>query len=282
MTFATTILERLDTHEPTQPRLTWYGANDERVELSGRVLANWVIKATNLLVNEADVAPGSKVELDLPPHWRSLVWGLAVLVAGGELVVPGAAADEDDWPADRDDDEGWGQDDAAWDDDDEEIEEDDEAFVAHVVAEPDVIITHRTDGSAQADVVLVIALPALAREVTDALPVGALDAAAGLLGQGDELTFVEEPDADDVALRALPDDEVSYDDLAQWAAHQLPARLRDGEIGRVLCRPDSVAGALSHALAIWYAGGSVVLLSEEIPAARVAGVVESENATQRC
>src|SRR5690625_3324524 len=288
MTFATDILDRLASHNPAQPRLTWYGADDERVELSGRVLANWVTKATNLLVDEADVEPGSKVLLDLPVHWRSLVWGLATLVAGGEAVTLAAEEDDEDWPEDRpDEDDGWGQgeDDEEWDDEDDvEVdvdEEEDEAFVAHVTAEPDVVVTHRTDGSAQADVVLVIALPALAREVTEALPVGALDAAAGLMGQGDDLTFVEEPAEAEVALRVPGAEEVTYEGLAPWAQRQLPARLRDAEIARVLCRPESVAVALGHALAIWHAGGAVVLLSEEIPAGRVADIVAAENATQR-
>ena len=33
------------------PALTWYGPDGERVELSQRVLANWVTKAMNLLTD---------------------------------------------------------------------------------------------------------------------------------------------------------------------------------------------------------------------------------------
>ena len=290
MTFATTILDRLATIDSAQPRLTWYGAEDERVELSGRVLANWVIKAANLLVEESDVEPGSRVSLDLPVHWRSLVWGLATLVAGGELVLPSPdEEDDDDWSSDRpDEDDGWGQggDPDDWEEEDEvEVDdepEEDDAFVAHITAEPDVIVTHRTDGAAQADVVLVIALPALARQVDEALPVGALDASAGLMGQGDELTYVEEPAGSDIAVRPLPAKEVAYDGLEEWATHQMPALLRDAEITRVLCRPDTLGQSLSHALAIWHAGGSVVLLSDDVPAGQVARIIEAENAAKRC
>lgn len=285
MTFATTILHRLETVEAAQPRLTWYGPEDERVELSGRVLANWVTKATNLLVEESDVEPGSRVELDLSVHWRSLVWGLATLVAGGELVLPAAADDEDDRPEERpDEDEGWGQEADPWDDEDEvePEEKEDEAFVAHVSAESDVIVTNRTDGAAQAEVVLVIALPALAMQVSEALPVGALDAAAGLMGQGDELTFVEEPDGADVALRLPGDEQISYDGLAAWSAGQLPAALRETTGARVLCRPDALAQSLAHAIATWHAGGSVVLIAEDVPAGQVRHIADTEHVGHRC
>ncbi|MDM7831746.1 TIGR03089 family protein [Cellulomonas sp. MW9] len=79
------------TREPGRPRITWYGADFERVELSGAVLDNWVSKTTNLLVEEFDAAPGVRVLVDLPPHWRTLVWALAVWRTGAHLVLDGAA-----------------------------------------------------------------------------------------------------------------------------------------------------------------------------------------------
>ncbi|WP_330998305.1 TIGR03089 family protein [Georgenia wutianyii] len=88
MSIATKVLDLLTGDEPNQPRLTWYGPDDERVELSGRVLANWVTKATNLLVEEGEVGPGTRVLLDVPVHWRALVWAMATWCAGGELVLP--------------------------------------------------------------------------------------------------------------------------------------------------------------------------------------------------
>src|SRR5690625_2572400 len=77
-----------------EPALTWYGPDGERVELSQRVLANWVTKAINLLSDEADTAPGSAVGLDLPMHWRTLVWALAAWGCGATVTLP--AEDLDD------------------------------------------------------------------------------------------------------------------------------------------------------------------------------------------
>jgi uncharacterized protein (TIGR03089 family) len=77
--------------EPGRPRVTWYGDGGERVELSGAVLGNWVSKTTNLLVEEFDAAPGTRVALDLPPHWRTVVWALAVWRTGACVVAPGPA-----------------------------------------------------------------------------------------------------------------------------------------------------------------------------------------------
>ncbi|RYV51390.1 TIGR03089 family protein [Pengzhenrongella frigida] len=77
----------LVTRDPGRPRLTWYGPDGERIELSGAVLANWVSKTTNLLVEEFDAGPGVQVGLDLPAHWRTVVWALAAWRCGACVVV---------------------------------------------------------------------------------------------------------------------------------------------------------------------------------------------------
>jgi len=89
------LLARLRRQDSGRPRVTWYGADGERVELSARVLENWVAKTANLLVEELEVEVGDAVRLDLPAHWRTVVWRLAVAAVGGELVGPegGAAPD---------------------------------------------------------------------------------------------------------------------------------------------------------------------------------------------
>ena len=56
---------------------------NERVELSARVLENWVAKTANLLVEELDVEVGDPVLLALPAHWRTVAWRLAL--ATGDL-----------------------------------------------------------------------------------------------------------------------------------------------------------------------------------------------------
>ncbi|HEY8702986.1 MAG TPA: TIGR03089 family protein [Arthrobacter sp.] len=87
------LMTALRSGHSTSPRLTWYGPEAERVELSGRVLDNWVAKTSNLLQDELDAGPGMRVRLDLPVHWKSLIWALAAWQLGMETVLDGADAD---------------------------------------------------------------------------------------------------------------------------------------------------------------------------------------------
>jgi uncharacterized protein (TIGR03089 family) len=87
------LMTTLRSGHSTSPRLTWYGPDSERVELSGRVLDNWVAKTSNLLQDELDAAPGMRVRLDLPAHWKSLIWALAAWQLGMETVLDGSEAD---------------------------------------------------------------------------------------------------------------------------------------------------------------------------------------------
>lgn len=87
------LMARLRTGNSTAPRLTWYGPDSERVELSGRVLDNWVAKTANLLQDELDAEPGMRLRLDLPAHWKALVWALAGWQVGMETVLGGGEAE---------------------------------------------------------------------------------------------------------------------------------------------------------------------------------------------
>ncbi|NLU79407.1 TIGR03089 family protein [Micromonospora sp. HNM0581] len=104
--------------DPNRPLLTWYDdASDERTELSGATLANWVAKTANLLVDELALGPGGAAAVLLPPHWQSAAvllgcWaaGLTVQLPGSPLAEPSGgvdvlfatverAADADAWSA---------------------------------------------------------------------------------------------------------------------------------------------------------------------------------------
>lgn len=87
------LMSTLRSGNSTAPRLTWYGPDAERVELSGRVLDNWVAKTSNLLQDELDAAPGMRLRMELPAHWKSMVWALAAWQVGMQTVLDDGAAD---------------------------------------------------------------------------------------------------------------------------------------------------------------------------------------------
>lgn len=149
--------------EPGRPRVTWYGDGGERVELSGAVLENWVAKTTNLLVEEFDIAPGARVVVGLPPHWRTVVWSLAVWRAGGCVVTASSP---------------WAREGAA------------------------VTVTDSPGPDPQAGDLVVVSLPALARRYDGALPAGAVDAATAVMTYSDALGVVPPLDLTAPALAA--------------------------------------------------------------------------------
>jgi uncharacterized protein (TIGR03089 family) len=92
------VLSAMLRSDPGRPRVTYYDdtsgpTQGERVELSARVLDNWVSKAANALQEEWDLGPGSRVHLDLPPHWRAFYWAMATWSVGATLALDGSAAD---------------------------------------------------------------------------------------------------------------------------------------------------------------------------------------------
>lgn len=94
------VLHQLLASDAARPRLTWYDDEPgpglgERIELSGRVLANWVAKAANLLQDDAAAAPGTTVGLDLPTHWRTAYWALAAWEVGATVVLGADAVGAD-------------------------------------------------------------------------------------------------------------------------------------------------------------------------------------------
>ena len=211
--------------EPGRPRLTWYGPAGERIELSGAVLDNWVSKSTNLLVEELDAGPGTRVLLDLPPHWRSVVWALAAWRTGATVAV----LDADD----------------------------------HDATAADVVVTDRPDALAlPRHGVVAVALPALARGFDGPLPTGALDAAQSVMTYGDVIGWVPavEPAraALDVGATAVP-----HADLVAAAVGTAPVAAGDRALLPVGDARTATPGTLLTTLGVLAAGGSVVLLRPE-------------------
>lgn len=77
---------------PATPLLTLYDdVAGVREELSAATLANWVAKAANLLVDEADLDVGRTLGIVLPLHWRAAAFALAGWAAGAVVTAdPGA------------------------------------------------------------------------------------------------------------------------------------------------------------------------------------------------
>lgn len=96
MTTFPQVLSRLLADEPGRPLVTYYDhATGERTELSVTTWANWVAKASSLLVEELDVEHGSRLLVDLPTHWLGTVVLGAAWGCGIEVAWSGDAGDVD-------------------------------------------------------------------------------------------------------------------------------------------------------------------------------------------
>lgn len=161
----TQILDDLLADDTSRPAVTFYDdspgpTNGERVELSRKVLLNWVSKAANALQEGFDVQPGSVVYIDLPvPHWRYVYWALAAWSVGATVTL--------------DTNEGA----------DVLITTDQDAPLAEEV-----------------DEIVVVSLPALARSYDGDLRTGVMDEAHELSSFGDSFTAWDEPGPGDPAL----------------------------------------------------------------------------------
>jgi uncharacterized protein (TIGR03089 family) len=79
-----------------RPAVVDYASGEDRIELSGRVLANWAAKTANLLDVEG-LGSGSAVAVDLPAGWQALAVLLGAARAGVGVVftAAGTATDAD-------------------------------------------------------------------------------------------------------------------------------------------------------------------------------------------
>jgi uncharacterized protein (TIGR03089 family) len=223
-----TLLRRLVASDPGRPRVTVYDDTDsptrgERIELSARVLANWVAKAANLLRDDLDAGPGSVVLLDLPPHWRTLYWAFAAWSVGACVEVPAhrTSADAGTGPSPA----------------------------AAGSAAPDVVVTDAVDVADAADEAVLVTLAGLARAAAGPVPAGVVDEARELATHGDVFDAWDDPDGSDPALRT-PTTVVTYSDLVPSPA---------GDPRRVHTASTDTAAFLRLALAVWAADGSLVV-----------------------
>ena len=168
------ILADLLAADPARPRLTFYddapgSTRGERIELSAKVMANWVAKAGNALQDEFDVSSGNVVSLSLPPrHWRTVYWAMAIWSVGATIQLDTDAG-------------------------------------STLEAEPgdtaDLLITDDPEATTSADLV-VVTMAALARAHPNPLPPGSMDEARELSTYGDRLTPEADPAEADLALVA--------------------------------------------------------------------------------
>jgi len=228
--------------DPGRPRLTWYGPQGERVELSGAVLQNWVSKTTNLVVEEFDAGPGSRILVDLPVHWRTVVWALGAWRCGSTLVL--APSDE-----------------------------------ARTAAQPvDVVVTSRPDvwSGVEGDLVAV-ALPALARSFDGDLPPGAIDAASAVMTYGDIVAWAPETDPDEIAI-AAGHESVRFSALVPEPAASRPSRvIVEGDRALGLVLHDLLAAWAADGSAVLTSAETALELRDD--PARLARLRETERVT---
>lgn len=229
--------------DSASPLLTWYGQPGERVELSGHVFDNWVAKSANLLAEEFDAGPGTRVLVDLPAHWKSLAIGFAVLSTGADLHVAASTGGAD------------------------------ASAPAPAAASPDLVVTGDPMAAAaafpQAEV-LAVALGSLDLSFSGELPPGALDYAGEVRGFGDHYLADPVP-ATGVALGCADGSgDLSYADLFGVEAVE----------GTTLLGPGAPLGtALRAAVSQWRGSAPLVLLGAGAPVTQ--RLLDDERVTRR-
>ncbi|MBC3185913.1 TIGR03089 family protein [Corynebacterium sp. zg-331] len=89
------LLAHLLTADPARPRFTVYDEHTaSRLDFSAQTLDNWAAKVGNMLYEELDLGPGSRIAISVPCGWQSCVIALGALAAGVEYVFGEAAGAE--------------------------------------------------------------------------------------------------------------------------------------------------------------------------------------------
>lgn len=168
--------------DPAAPRLTYYDdapgpTRGERIELSARVLDNWVAKCANALMDGLGAEPGALVRLSLPAaHWRTAYWALATWLVGGTVDLRTGPNQVD-------------------------------VLVTTDPGDPD---------AARAAELVVVRLAALARSAGVPLPAGAMDEARELATFGDHFDPPDPPAADRPAM-LVDGERIGYGELVAGA-----------------------------------------------------------------
>lgn len=260
------LLSSWTSDSATSPRLTWYGRGSSRIELSGHVLATWTIKTTQALQDLADAGAGTRVLLDLPPHWRTVTWALGTWTAGATVVLPATSSDPS-----ADGGEGRAAD----------------------GQDVDVVVT--ADPQQWSDLVAA-GVVVLAQELGDLalswqgepLQPGVIDANAEVMGYPDRVDSVPIPASSDPALVAGQGGQgtVAFAGLATWASGLDQERLlatthrTGGHPARVLAAPDSLEALLGTAIAVYGNRGSLVVVPPQMDDATRQGVIDQESVAE--
>ena len=187
-----------------KPAITWYGPGTERIELSAAVVDNWVVKVAGLLAEELNVGQGTRVWLDLPTHWRTVVWALAAWRCGATVLTGSTPPGEVD---------------------------------VAVTDRPDEV----GDVGERAELV-VVTLDALARSYPGELPVGAIDGASAALAYGDVLAWAPEP-SESLQLRAADGREVPVIVTPSGSARVILQPARRDDVSTILADTAGVLAA---------------------------------------
>lgn len=229
------VLEAMLRSDAARPRLTYYDdAAGERLDLSAKVLTNWVNKAANALQEHFDAGVGSRVHLDLPTHWRALYWALAAWSVGAEVTTNSGAAGRD---ADT-----------------------------FSLGPDTILVTDRPAAAARfSGESVVVTLAMLARGNPDT-PVGAMDEARELATFGDQFQGWHTPEPDAPALA----DEAADPPIRLGYASVVPQR--DWPTRSRVLVTGTLPTVLLDVLGTWAVDGSVVLTAAdtELGAARSA------------
>lgn len=216
------VVARLLSDDATQPALTYYDDTDEptageRIELSRKVFNTWICKAANALQEGFDVSPGSVVWLQLPAPHWRLAYWAFAVWSVGATV----------------------------------------SLDGHEGA--DVLITTDPDSESahDADEIIAVSLPALARNFGSVVRSGVMDEAHEIASYGDDFTAWDEPEEDNYAIDGR-EAGIKYGDLV--------VSLEQGSGARTLVTTTDPHEFLNQLLTVWSECGSVVIVRGGTPA----------------